>query len=202
MWRFLLTSQLNSRTAWGRLAEALISFLKYCERYYSAKIKFEPVFYHLSDRPNVSFILKSLYTLPLESPKSALGIIGSSSSILRKVIHCTTAEQDFTKISPDFRRGIFLEDKDLFIMWISCVLTNNVLQSSQCQLGKTLDTFYGDLRLGKVILEFHLEREFLVPPRRSISSTESRQNSGKLDEASANGKWTDQFHFEREFWYR
>ena len=34
-------------------------------------------------------------------------------------------------------------------------------QSSQCQLGKTLDTpFYGDLRLGKVILEFYLEQEF------------------------------------------
>jgi len=116
MWRFLLTSQLNSRTAWGRLAEALISFLKYCERYYSAKNKIEPVFYHLSDRPNVSFILKSLYTPSLESPKSVLGIIGSSSSTLEKVIHCTTAGQDFTKISPDFRRGIFLEDKDLFIM--------------------------------------------------------------------------------------
>ena len=41
---FLLTSQLNSRTAWGRLAEALISFLKYCERYYSAKIKLNQFF--------------------------------------------------------------------------------------------------------------------------------------------------------------
>ena len=76
------------------------------------------------------------------------------------------------------------------------------LQSSRCQLGKTLDIFYEDLRLGKVILEFHLEQEILVPPRQSISSTESRQNSGNLNETSANGKWTDQFNFEREFWYR
>ena len=44
-----------------RLGEAgwgVDQFLKYCERYYSAKIKFEPVFYHLSDRPNVSFIFE------------------------------------------------------------------------------------------------------------------------------------------------
>ena len=44
------------------------------------------------------------------------------------------------KYHPTFEGG-FLDDKELFIMWISCVLTNNILQSSRCQLGKTLDTF-------------------------------------------------------------
>ena len=45
--------------------------------------KNELVFHQLPERPNVSFILKSLYTLPLESPKSALGIIGPSSWVLK-----------------------------------------------------------------------------------------------------------------------
>ena len=37
MWRFFVDVSANSRTAWGELAETLISFVKYCERDYSAK---------------------------------------------------------------------------------------------------------------------------------------------------------------------
>ena len=73
--------------------------------------KNEPVFHQLPERPNVSFILKSLYTLPLESPKSALGIIGPSSWVLKsRRLHHRRAgiHKNITQLS----KGDFSEDKN------------------------------------------------------------------------------------------
>ena len=80
-WDLLLTSQLIPAPLGGAGWDAD----QFCEIIWKRTLSWinELVFHQLPKRPNVSIILKSLCTLPLESSKSVLRIIGPSSWVLK-----------------------------------------------------------------------------------------------------------------------